>query len=198
MKLLFALDAKRDDDERQRLLTQLSIVKKALNIREQSLTTDATRLFFGLEVFCAFGLFGNRASSAQLKTFFAASSPVLIDQTLELLTSLDLIRRDDGAYCVKTSHVVFMQDIAEISHVEFLKLALAHAMQNVEHWFARKPESYFDSAVLSVKREQYVASLADLKSDMLLKQAELESGDADMLVRFNVQIYPIGTKEQTP
>jgi len=156
--------------------------------------SDARALFEALDVFCAFGLFRNRPSKAELQGYFTQPNAPNTDKSLRLLASLGLIKEDGDRYTVLLDHVIFGSEKGRISHIDFLKMAIAHASENVAAWFGRTDQAYFTSTVASVKRESYAAALQDLKTKMLLTQSELGSDEADMLVRFNVQIYPIGSR----
>lgn len=101
-----------------------------------------------------------------------------------------ITKEPDGSFRSLTDHFLLGEAEADFSHIEFIKLALAHADKSVEKWFPQKNKSYFVSSILSVKMKHFEETVESLKSKLLLVQADLESPDADSLIHFNVQIYP--------
>ncbi len=64
------------------------------------------------------------------------------------------------------------------------------ARRNVDRWREKRDESIFSSYIISVKRSQYLKVVDQLRRNLLEIQSNLESDDADMLVRFNIQVFP--------
>lgn len=192
LQLLIARDQEKDLAERQRMDRRIATLRKTLLIQRRAIPKNLAAIFFGIEVFCAFGLFKNVATREQLARYFSSDPRIRLEEALAILVEMNMIAQEGDVFRVTASHVVFDEDTIGVSHIDFLKLALTNASDHVESWFQQKTLAYFESSVLSVKKNVFKVALKNLKSEMLIKQAELESGDADMLVRFNVQVYPIG------
>lgn len=191
LKVLIAYENEKDERKRLILQSRLANAKKAINVQFMKMSKTYDGIFTALEVFCGFGLFKNRPTWHQLETYFSDTPKARLLDALFLLKSMNLITEaPSGHYETKTSHFVLGEAESDFSHVEFIKLALAHASDNVENWFSQKDRSYFASSILSVRMEHFEKAIESLKSRMLLVQTDLESSDADTLVRFNVQIYP--------
>ena len=191
LKTMIALDAAKTPAKKAQLTRKLSIAKKTINVQFLSMSHQYAGIFQALEVFCAFGLFQGKPTKAELKRFLSDFSATQLNESLALLMSMKLIEpgsKDD--FKSLTEHFLLGEAAADFSHAEFIRLALAHAADNVAVWFPQKNRSYFVSSIVSVQMAHFEQVLEGLKSKMLLVQAELESSDADSLVRFNVQIYP--------
>jgi hypothetical protein len=198
------IDNERDAPKRAKLLGRLGLVRKALMVTvkplgamaESGAQNDVADLFFALQLFCAFGLFANKPTTADLVRYFAGTeAPAAVDAALAALVGLGLVRRIDERWGLLSEQIVFSEDEKGFSHLDLLKRGLAHAAAHVEEWFPRKTSSHFESSIISVRRERFQKLLPEMKSRLLLARSDLEAGDADMLISFNVQIYPLVQRE---
>jgi uncharacterized protein (TIGR02147 family) len=191
LRLLIDIDNETALERKMTLHSKLTASKKLLKVAYLPLRSDTQELFVALDVFCAFGLFGNRPTIADLEKYFNSSSEPFILKSLQLLESLGLVKLEGEHYAVLLDHVLFGTENGSISPLDFLKMSIAHAAENVAAWFGQKNHAYFTSTVASVKRETYETALQEFKTTMLQAQSSMASDEADMLVRFNIQIYPI-------
>ena len=166
-------------------------LRKLLRQQNRSMPERLSGLFFAFEVFAAFGLTGQKASRPALREFFGVSRGVDIDRALALLTQSGLIELRNEEFCVISDQVNFFGGDDGISHLEYLTMAIRDAETRLGAWFGRKDESFFLSSILSVKDKNYRNELPKIKDLIRRHESDLESGDADRLVRFNVQIYPL-------
>ena len=197
LRLLIDRDNEAQGKRRRQLEQKVALARKALKITFRRIPGELQGLFTALEVFCAFSLFRNRPTLTDLTGYFGDGRRGEVEAALATLTGLKLIavdEEDPTRHRLLTDHIVFSEGTEGFSHVEFLKLALANAVDEIGYWFPKKDESYFSSVTMSVNRQQFRKVLGELKQKMLLTQAELESPEADSLVRFNVQIYPLDRK----
>lgn len=191
LKTLIAYENEKDEGKKLRKQDELTIAKKAINVQFMKMSKTYEGIFTALEVFCGFGLFHNRPTWQDLLGYFGEESKDRLNDALELLKSMNLIVEESREQFKATKDYFLLGEAEEgLSHAEFIKMALTHGSNNVEKWFPHKDQSYFASSVLSVRKDQYEKAVESLRSSMLLFQNELESSEADMLVRFNVQIYP--------
>jgi hypothetical protein len=193
VKTLAALDELDGDDhaERERLAKQRDGLRKLLRQQNRAMPDRMRSMFFAFEVFAAFGLSGQKATRADLREFFGGSRGIELEQALGLLMQAGLIERRDDTFHVVNDNVNFFAGEDGLSHLDGLTLALREAEERVGAWYGKKAESFFSSSIVSVKDATYRAALPGIKSAMLRMESDLESGEADRLVRFNVQIYPL-------
>ena len=192
LRLLIDIDNEKKAERLAALREKLAALRKALGGAVISSAANLHRLFFALEVFCAFGLFHNAPTRADLCSYFQSREGSEIDAAVEALKELHLAREEsDGTLRVITSQVFFPGDQQGLSHFDFLRLALMHAAETMERWYNQRATSHYESTIISVKREHFLQVLPDFKARLLMLASELESGEADMLIRLNVQLYPL-------
>ena len=192
LQTLLALDHEKDDARRAKLERRLTLLRKALRIERPPMAPELAELFLAVEVFCAFGLYQNRPTGDDLIGYFGPDRTKDIEAALQLLERLGMVRLEaSGRYALLSEQVLFGNRPGSLTAVDFLKLALNDAAANVERWFPAKDQSHFASIIISVNYADYMTKLKKLKTDLLVTQADLESGAADRLVRFNIQVYPI-------
>jgi uncharacterized protein (TIGR02147 family) len=195
LRLLLDIDHEKDENKKKSLKIQLTMAQKSLNVSYHSLDSLTRELFDALEVFCAFGIFHNSVTLAQIHAVFSKTrSSESIDASLEYLKTLGLVKNNESSLVVTQEHVIFQQVAGGIAPTDFIRLALAHAMANVEQWFPSPQSAFFTSTMLSVNKKNFESLLREFKAYTLSTQASMESKDADTLVRFNVQVYPMGEK----
>lgn len=189
--LLLSIDAEKDQKQLQLLREELAIKRKAANYSERILSKKLRGMFFAFDVFCAFGLFKNQPSREDLRSYFGVQRGLELDVALNILLSTDLIERlEDHSFRIKNHNIRFSDSEDSFSHLDFLKESIEDARRSVEQWKDRRQESIFSSYIISVKRQHYQKVVDKLRRDLLEIQSGLESEDADLLVRFNIQVYP--------
>lgn len=190
-RTLIKLEHEKESAKRASLLRRREVLTKALRIGHRKSTAALKDMTTAFEVFCAFGLFANRPTLDNLVDYFGSSRREEISEALNTLRSMNLVNAEGKHWKPLVDHIIFGEDSSGLSHINFLKDALVHASRSVEDWFPRKEMAYFTSTIISVKKQHYQAQLEDLRSKMVIWQTDLESGEADSLVRVNLQVYPI-------
>lgn len=192
--ILIAIDNESNSDALEKLHTKKALLKKDLNVSIKPMSSQMAGLLSAVEVFCAFGLFNNRPTVRDLQKYFGPSAKADVKYALDALRELGIVELSpEGQYTLLTEQIQFREDMKGFSHIDFLKQAIRHATQNVEQWFPHSAQTHFESSIISVRAADYHQLLPDLKSRLSLIQSGLESGQADTLIRFNIQVYPIGT-----
>ncbi|MCX6127325.1 MAG: hypothetical protein NTV34_21600 [Proteobacteria bacterium] len=77
-----------------------------------------------------------------------------------------------------------------LSHIDFMKLTIREAASKAEEWFQKPNISVIISSIISVRAEDLYLQLKKAKENLYSLPSELESSNADTLIRFNVQIFP--------
>ena len=57
-------------------------------------------------------------------------------------------------------------------------------------WLRQPDLAFFESSVISVRRDDYVEALRRFRDACNRTQSDMEASEADVLVHFNVQVYP--------
>jgi uncharacterized protein (TIGR02147 family) len=191
---LLHLDVCEDEICREQFLEQKCQIEKSFAVQMYVDPTPLRDQPFAFELFAAFGLFASRPSRDELVRYFGRERFTEVDSGLSALTQAGLIRRVEDRYECTSEHIVFSSrdSDAQMSHLDFLRGAILEAGKNADKWYGRKDSAYFEASIISASQADYAKKLQTLK-DLLLKwQSDLESADADLLIRFNVQIYPLG------
>lgn len=189
--LLLRLDNEKDAEQKRLLAEEISFKRKAANYSEKILSNKLRGMFFAFDVFCAFGLFKNEPTKDELRRYFGTARGVELEVAINILLTIDLIEKiDNGRYRIKNYNIRFSDSEDGLSHLDFLKESIEDARRSVEKWKEKRDESIFSSYIISVKQEHYRKVVDKLRRDLLEIQSGLESADADLLVRFNIQVYP--------
>lgn len=192
LAVLVQLEQEKQASEKQKLKLQLQTIEKSLKIAFVKESGPITKFPFAFEVFCAFGLFEGKPTRSNLANFFGKTRFQEIDQALHNLERGNFIKRDGERFVMAgDQHVLFENSTAE-DHLQFVKSSINDAAVRAEDHFSNKQSAFFESVVLSVRSNAYKKHLSELRQESLKWQSALETQDADMLVRYNIQIYPVG------
>lgn len=193
LKDLIRKDHEKINKKRLKIEERLKARKKSLLTRRIAAPKQKNSIFQALEVFCAFGLFKNSPSYFELRDYFSKISESELRDSLLTLKEIGLIKKDRHSdhYKLLADQVLFDEEQGGLSHIEFIKQSLLQATQQVPSWFSEKKRSSFVSSVISVDKDEYQRKLAEIKRSLTQFQSDLESHNANSLVRFNVQIFPI-------
>ncbi len=191
LRVLCALEDEPDEEERSKLEREREALRKFLRQQSRSMPERLAGMFFAFEVFGALGLSGQRASRAQLRAFFGAGRGVEIERALAILLQAGLVERRGEDFHAVTDQINFFGGEDGMSHLDYLTMALRDAEKRVSDWYGKKDESFFSSSIISVKDSTYRAALPSIKDGIRRMESEIESGEADRIVRVSVQIYPL-------
>lgn len=189
-RMLLRLDAEEDQAQKKILHAEIASLRKSIAASDETLPERLRGMFFAFEVFCAFGLYKNAPTRDDLRDYFGRSMGVELDAALHLLTSSGLAELQGDRYKLLRDTVKFTDSEDGISHLNFLRLSIEDAMRKVDKWQPKKEVSYFESNMISVRAKDYAKELPRIKEAIRRMQTNLESSDADLILRFNVQVYP--------
>ncbi len=188
--VLLQLEDLAEGDHADELVKEREAIRKVLRQQSRQFPERLAGMFFAFEVFAAFGLSGQKATRNQLRDFFGVGRGIEIERALGLLLQSGLIEREGDTFRIVSDQFYFIGKDG-LSHIDYLTMALREAEEKVSAWYERPDQSFFVSSILSVKDGAYRAKLPEIKAAMKRVESDLETGDADRLIRVNVQIYPL-------
>ncbi len=152
--------------------------------------TPLTSLFFNLELFCRIGLFKNKATKSDLLKIYGKSRSSEVALAIENLKNSNLIFEENGYLTLINDQFKF-ETSSNNSHIEFLHECLRRVSGKVEHWYQKPELAYIESSIITVEEAQYKKILPQIRSLFSEIQSDLESGKADKLILFNLQVIPL-------
>lgn len=173
---------------------QLKIARKTLSVKFLKAKTRLQDVLFLTELFCAFGLFENRPSLAELQSYFGKRSRDELLEGLQALVEFGVVGEHTGRYVVLKDNIMFLDSDDKKAHLDFLKQALEQSTAAVEKWFDKPQQAYFEHTIISTTETDYVNFLKKLKQQHVQNVNSLESSKADLLVKVCLQAYPLRSK----
>lgn len=176
----------------QVLRKRLESSQKSLQVVCRPMQDEAGALFFALDVFAAFGLFGNVPTRSQLHRCFGAERAAEVEAALALLRERGFVMEaEDGRFHVARPQVIFHPGDEPALPLRFIRASLDDAAKAVGLHFHDGEKGYFTSQVLSVRESDYKHFLQGLRESLSSSLEQLESPVGDACVRVNLQIYPV-------
>ena len=190
-RLLVELDHEDGGPRRATLYEELESIRKSFAITFSPKPLHAWPGKKAFEVYCAFGLFAHEPTAADLLAYFGQKDEGAILQSLEALIEGGFVSLDGETkrYRLNENHMIMVG--SDESHKHFLSESIQDGMQKIDQWAQDKVDAHFESVIISVNKTHYRRLLQRIKHDLLQWQSELETHDADAIVRFNIQIYPV-------
>lgn len=197
VRILLAIESSTRHAQVAGLYDELDELRRVLSAPVSSMPLGVMEgSLFAFEVHCAFALFGRRPTFAELRNFFGRDRIVELERALRLLLRENVIKADGPRFVIAPDRTAFFSTTVDFEEVQTRVLgeAIDDARRNFDKWFHRNsPLTYFLSATMSTSKSVYLASLEKLRSEEMRRiQLEMNSDPGDMLVRMNVQIYPVG------
>ncbi|MFW7382100.1 MAG: TIGR02147 family protein [Oligoflexus sp.] len=180
-----------EECEDRRLSDKLSSLKKQLSmpiIAGVDAKENIEDLYFSFEIYATFGVFNCRPSHQDLIDTFGASKLNQINKSLNILLKLGLIERQGAYYQACTAAKMRFPSREQLEQIHHL--ALKDAASNIRPWIHDGDQAFFYNCTLSVKKEAYVQQLHELKRSFRKSYSDMETGDADSVVKMLVQVYP--------
>ncbi len=179
------LHAQATDDPRMQLL------RRVLSAAEPEAPARLGEMFLAFKVFAAFSLFGDRPTRDQLVDFFGKANCQDVDRSLALLVDEGLVSIEGKSFAAHFEHVIFRNDGTGFSLRDYLHMSLDDARRTLERWVNARDVANYQASIISVRRSDLLRILPEIKARLREEQSRLESDKGDMLVHFNVQIYPV-------
>jgi uncharacterized protein (TIGR02147 family) len=159
---------------------------------ERQVPEGATLLAF--DIYAAIGMFGNSgASLAQLKALFQQHLGLEVQGALKWLVAKGVLKTENENYFYTKSGLVFSAAEGSLRE-DFWRESLQDSVKNLGK-FADE-DCYFSSYSVSVQKKHAKKILSEMKKLIFEKLTELDSPEADGLMRLNIQMYPIVSLEK--
>ncbi len=194
-QILVQIDHEKDPNKIVRLLEKKKRADKAMKVVVGAVPAPLTSLFFNLELFCRIGLFENKATRFNLLKIYGKSRSSEVESAIEALKSSSLIIEDNG-YLTLTNDQFKFETSSNNSHIEFLHECLRRVTASINEWYRKPDLAYIESSIISVEENKYKKIIPQIRSLFAELQSDLESGKADKLILFNVQVMPLDTPEK--
>jgi hypothetical protein len=185
-----------DDAESKYWQTEIEKLKKLFKMHK-ALASDLTfsNLFFTFELFCAMSLFRDGCTYKKLLEHFGRDNEHAVKAALTQLYEMGAIAEENKILVQKIKHLNLISRNRLVDLLGFLREGLSETSRVLYKWFQRPKETFFDATIISVKRSEYERKLPQLIKEIQKVKTELENDEADQLIRFNVQIYPLRHKD---
>lgn len=197
LQLLLERDFQKSALTKRQFARKVATSKKLISLPAKPLASrgrDIKLIYF--KVFSALGICNGSATVAALVNIFPKESTESIRDALDFLIAQNWIEKDAAGYRTKESVVVFDDGEDGVSHLDFLRATMNEARDRVAEWYNERKSALFQASFLSVKKDDYETAIARLRSHLLETQANLETEEGEILINFNVQIYPESLKTQ--
>jgi uncharacterized protein (TIGR02147 family) len=189
---LVAREHARSPEQESEWQNELDRLKKLISMNR---TTESdvkfSDVYFTFELFCTISLFKNGCTRARLNEYFGPGREEVVETAVAQLLEAGSIEDRGGVLVQKDKHIKLFGENRLVEVVHFLHESLRQTHSVLFKWFQRPKESFFDSTIISVRKADYEKYLPLLAKTMQKMKSDLENDEADQLIRFNVQIFPL-------
>ncbi|NRA66858.1 MAG: hypothetical protein HRU19_20385 [Pseudobacteriovorax sp.] len=182
------------DTLRKAKMEELEQLKKQLFFQQVSVP-EVGRFHFSALVMVSFYLFPEtKASREQIKSLFPRDKAIEVDRALGQLLSLGTLKKAGDTFALQKDISGTALTIAEgsrDSEKEFLQQAFIEGLDQLEQQYHQSETTVFFSSCTTVGFDVYKAKLEEFRVTMRSFLADLSQDDPDLVVRINIQMYPI-------
>lgn len=193
--LLVSKENASSQDERKAIDDQLKIARKTLSVKFLKAKNKLQDILFLTELFCAFGLFENKPSFAELQAYFDRRSHEEISKGLNALIEYGVVKMHNDHYVIIKDNIMFLDLDDKKAHMDILKQAIEQSLAAVELWFDKTQQAYFEHTIISTTEAEYSEFIKKIKKQHIQNVNSLESAQANILVKVCLQTYPLRTKK---
>lgn len=191
-------DPKGDADAAEATETRLALVRRVLRETQRPAPGNLGDMALAFKTFAAFSMYGDRPTRNELVDFFGRAQCLEVDRALAWLAGAGLISLEGDRWQAHYDRVIFKKGDSSMSLRDYVSTSLADAQGSLDRWFDEKDLAAYQSSIISVRHEDYKRLLPELKARLREEQARLDSDQSDMLVHFNVQVYPVEAGKARP
>ena len=185
------IEKSKNPDAKEKLIQTRNQIRKLLSYQKPVVPNSLEKdLLFHVIVMSSFALFAGKPTRKQLFEHFGTRLSSYLASSLNSLLEQEFITEDDGILKLEKSHLFFADSKNGNSHIDFVKQGLSDAINSLEKWYSTPNQSAIYSSVISTKKKDFEAKIPELKKQIIEMQNELDSDEADQLIRFNLLIYP--------
>lgn len=142
-------------------------------------------------IFCSLSVFSSPPTKEQVVSLLKDENPDAVRGTIDLLIQSGAVVEVNNKLSVVSSEIRFGNGGDSDSNIRYIEEFLNFSKTQARNWYPKKNESFFESSMLSVRKDRYLELLPKIKEiiDQTLTGLE-EASDADELIHFGIQIFP--------
>lgn len=145
------------------------------------------------EIFCALSLFKEPPTLNALLAKFGNHELLQVQGALAELENLGIIAKDPktGAFRQLQNKVSWVRGDKVDDVVRGIEEIYRDGIEKLPRYFADREISLYNASIVTAKWSDYVRLLPKIREEIYKLENQIESDEADALVRFNIQLYPV-------
>jgi hypothetical protein len=138
-----------------------------------------------------------KASKREIFSLFKRDRHLEVEKGLHDLIRNGFLVKDADEYTYSPDYAnmlhVYMSTNAK-NQLDYLKASIREALDHVDDSQTHAQETVFYSGLITAEKIKYLQDMGYIKQSLRSIQSRIESSQADTVIRFNVQIYPVATQ----
>jgi len=176
-----------------KLSEEIETIRKVLRINQQEMGLDPRVFYFALELISTTYLFPEGATFEKLLAYYGNERAADLKEGLAFLEKRNLLVVEAGCYRSKSDYNTWIERAGQDLD---MRLALNRKMleetsNQLERYLPNNELAHFESSFISVDADTYRALLPKIRVELKKLRVRLDSPRANLMVRFNVQVFPI-------
>lgn len=191
LKTLIQRDNLNEGDMRKEYEKRLATLRKLSHFLRKDIPSDGIQAFMMTTVLSAFGMFSLRATAEEIMACFPKEDRALVEATFQKLVD-DAYLNKEGEHYVLTQKDMFLSgDQMKAARSQYTQQVMEEATRQAIKATSDDDIEAFESFVISVKASDCQKRIAEIRKQFRELAASLGVEDGDMVVRFNMQLYPL-------
>lgn len=145
------------------------------------------------ELFCALSLFTKEPGLNEILKLFGNHDLLEVQGALAELENLGIIAKDAkaGTYRQLQNKVSWVRGDKVEDTIRGIEEIYRDGIEKLPRYFSDREVAFYNASIVTAKWSDYLRLLPKIREEIYKLENQIESQDADALVRFNVQLYPV-------
>ena len=193
LEVLVQIDLAKTDKGSKAHAEALARLKEELSLQPKEVKSHFASYVLLSEIFCALSLFGEPPTQDEILQRFSHRQFLDVQSALAELEQLKVIERDPKTktYRQLQNKVSWIQGDNLDATIKGIEEIYKDGILQLPRFFPSRDLSFYNASIVSTDWAKFLALLPKLREEIYRLESEIESNQADSLVRFNVQVYPV-------
>lgn len=193
LEILVRIDLSKAKATVAALRADLAKARIELEVAQKVVATRFGSYVLLSEIFCALSLFAEPPTLNQLLAKFGNHDFLRVQGALAELEALGIVAKDpdSGGYRQLQNKVSWVRGDRVEDVVRGIEEIYRDGIEKLPRYFGDREVALYNASIVTAKWSDYLRILPKIREEIYKLENQIESEEADALVRFNIQLYPV-------
>ncbi len=193
LEVLVQIELSKSKETIKKLEADLEKARLELVVTEKVLKSQFTSYALISEIFCSLSLFKQPPKLSEILALFPNRELLDVQSAIAELEKLGIVEKDSktNAYKQLQTKVSWIRADDPTAVMRAFEEIFAQGIKDLPKYFPDREISFYNTSAVTAKWSEFVELLPRIREQIYTIENQMDREDADCLVRFNVQLYPV-------